>query len=169
MRPILRNAFWWLTILLVLTLAMSVASCSCGAKNKQPAPGPGFQGDAAAKLMPANMDEATKQKCAPLCQNLCVRGKECKSPGFAKPARCAKVCLAMCGRGIVDEQLGECMTNAGDCTQVNACVAGLATKIKAMRAGGAKPGAAPTGAVAPVTPPAAPAAAPEAPAADGGK
>jgi len=164
-----------MTIILALTLSMSLASCSCGAKNKQ-APGgplgqgqgqglgvgPGAQG-ALGKLMPANIDEATKQKCAAICKDMCVRGKECKAPGFGKPARCAKACLVMCARGVVDQPVGDCVKNAADCPQVTQCLAELTTKIRNLKAAGGKPGAAPpTPAEAPAAaePPAPPAAAP---------
>lgn len=133
----------WILVALVLALLFSLPACNCGRRgNRQAGPGSPFDlaknkdgaGQAPADLFAKDLDPKLKEVCRDTCKAICGRGNQCQIAGFDKPVKCFKVCGAMCGRGLLDEESRQCIKPDSDCEQVKQCLAKVTEKLKVARA-----------------------------------
>jgi hypothetical protein len=129
--------FGLLTLAILVIATVGLSACNCGQRRNGPGKGGGeraLRGPNAKSLLPANLDEQTKQKCKTVCTDVCKRGQECKAPGFGRPERCGKVCFVLCANGVIDDPTAACMAPENECPQVKKCLGDLATKLKDLKA-----------------------------------
>jgi len=76
---------------------------------------------------------APNEKCRNSCKNICVRAKQCNLPGFSVARRCARACMAICGRGLLDQKVTDCIKPDTKCNEVGKCLNDLRQQVKQLR------------------------------------